>query len=589
MKNGKKILSLLFAFFVFSLVGCGEAVEKKEREITVLIESGKDYGVDSPVRTIARGEDVSYRINVYNGCMIVSLDYEDYELERFDTYYRVTLKDVRYPTSVSVETSYEYVTYCGNGGQTERGEETVFLPFSTGHLRTNAARGTEIFAREGYLLVGWNTQADGKGERVGLGSRVEKRENLTLYACWKKCNSEEDFSYRKESGAAEITAYTGQGEECVVPRTIEGLPVKKIKQGAFAGAKVRSVYLPETLISVEKGAFSNAELEEITLFDGLSEISDESFSGCNRLTTLHINAATKPVYSGTYYDTFPDKADRLRSIADEKKIVLFSGSSGRFGYDSGKIERAFPDYKLVNMGVYAYTNALPQIRMIEAFLREGDVFLHAPEFDTIDTQFCVTNALDYHLFCMTESNYDLLSLLDLKEYTDVFDSLFEYLRARSGLEGKDYSISAKNFDEDGNPVQYETYNEYGDFIFERKNGEKDEMLRFLRADYTINAFPQWKVEALNAVYAELENAGVKVYFSYAPRNRSSLTKESTKEERQKTHAYLKCALAVPVISDIEDYLYSGIYFYEIDNHLTDEGVQIRTDRVIADLKEQFAK
>ena len=105
-------------------------------------------------------------------------------------------------------------------------------------------------------------------------------------------------------------------------------------------------------------------MREITLFDTLREVSDESFQDCRGLKTLHVNAATSPVYSGSYFDTFSDKYDWLLSLKGRKKLVLASGSSGRYGYDSPALAAAFPDYVPANMGVYAYTNALPQLELI---------------------------------------------------------------------------------------------------------------------------------------------------------------------------------------------------------------------------------
>lgn len=85
---------------------------------------------------------------------------------------------------------------------------------------------------------------------------------------------------------------------------------------------------------------------------------------------------------------FQDKYDRLLQLKDRKKIVLFSGSSTRFGYDSAMIDDAFEEYDVVNMGVFAYTSALPQLQLILECMQEGDILLHAPEFDTSSRQFC---------------------------------------------------------------------------------------------------------------------------------------------------------------------------------------------------------
>ena len=79
--------------------------------------------------------------------------------------------------------------------------------------------------------------------------------------------------------------------------------------------------------------------------------------------------------------------------------------------------------------------------------------------------------------------------------------------------------------------------------------------------------------------------GVKVFFTYSPRNILALSPESTEEARAKLHTYLCENLCVPVISDLEESLYAGTYLYGTDNHLSTEGVRIRTERVIRDLAE----
>lgn len=42
---------------------------------------------------------------------------------------------------------------------------------------------------------------------------------------------------------------------------------------------------------------------------------------------------------------------------------------------------------------------------------------------TPQAQFCTTNAFDDDFFCMVEENYDLLTPLDLRQYSGVFSAL----------------------------------------------------------------------------------------------------------------------------------------------------------------------
>jgi len=222
-------------------------------------------------------------------------------------------------------------------------------------------------------------------------------------------------------------------------------------------------------------------------------------------------------------------------------------------------------------------------------MQEGDILLSAPEFDTVNNQFCTTNALDAHFFAMMEGNYDALSLLNLRNYSNVFEALREYLTTRSPLTSGSYEVSPWRFDDDGNAYPFDTYNVYGDLILPREGNPEDVLLKWGRADYTTGAFPEEIIECLNAAYRPFMKKGVRVYFSYTPRNIRALSEESTPQARAQLHEHLKRHLCVPVISEIEDYLYPGTDFYLIDSHLSTEGVKKRTAQVIEDLAAQLAR
>lgn len=477
------------------------------------------------------------------------------------------------------------IRYEGNGGALKSwASDAIELPVDNAHLRVNTAQGSGYFAREGYVLTGWNTAADGSGQSVGLGSRMERQENLVLFAQWAKANPETDFRWEMESGELWITEYLGAGETCVVPETVAGERVHGIRQGAFREKTFFKLVLPSGLRALESGAFQNCVLDEMILFDGLQQVSDGSFNGCDGPITLRINACVRPVYSGTYFDTFSDKFDRLLSLRGQRKLVLFSGSSGRYGYDSPALEQAFPEYHVVNMGVYAYTNALPQLDLILGQMEAGDVLLSAPEFDASQEQFCASNRLDPAFFAMMESNYDAVSLLDLREYAGVFDAFGAYQQNRKGMPGRSYGESPSSYDDDGNRYAFPTYNLYGDLILPRANSEKDECLRHNIADYTTGNITPEKIQSLNQVYQRFLDQGIQALFTYTPRNRWSITPESTPESRQALHEALREGLCVDVISELEDSLYPGTYFYLIDSHLSSQGAALRTRQVIESLK-----
>ena len=303
---------------------------------------------------------------------------------------------------------------------------------------------------------------------------------------------------------------------------------------------------------------------------------------------MYINAATAPVYSGSYYATFADKYDRLLSLADTQKLVLFSGSSARFGYDSAALDAALPHYEVVNMGVFAYTNALPQLELIRAQMRPGDLLLLSPEFDAAKRQFCTTNAFDDAFFCMAEADYDIVARLDLQQYSGVFSALGTYLQTRADMAARSYAVSPSDLDEDGNAVDTPSYNEYGDYVLYRPDAVDDTPIYGLPVDYTTASFPHdTYIAPANAEFDRFAADGVRVYLTYSPRNSRAVSADSTPEAVAALDAYFRENLDVVFLTPLQDSLMPGRYFYGTDNHLSTNGVSMRTAQVIDALTKQL--
>ncbi|MCD7881912.1 MAG: hypothetical protein LUG47_09700, partial [Clostridiales bacterium] len=180
--------------------------------------------------------------------------------------------------------------------------------------------------------------------------------------------------------------------------------------------------------------------------------------------------------------------------------------------------------------------------------------------------------------------------LYIREVGGTFSALSSFLSGREGMEAGSYARSASDYDEDGNPVDEPSYNEYGDYILYRPNADSDEPVYGLAVDYTVRSFPVAQfIQPLNEMYQRFLDKGVRVYFTYAPRNSLALSEDSTEEARAELDAWFRENLIVPVLSDIEKSLWPGRYLYGTDNHLSTEGVAIRTEQIISELKEQLAK
>lgn len=593
----KKAPLFLMAVLLFAFSGCGAGAREAETPLCrVVLEQGEGFTAERFTAETAPGGELRFALRPLDGYSIAGADFDGYALEReAGGGVTLVLPEVRYTTAVrlSIERAGESLFYHANGGDRLDGgdpDRAVEIPVTPSHLRWNTSTGTDLFERPGYTLTGWNTAPDASGEAVGLGSRVAPSDGLTLYAQWSRWSDPALFQWEPLGDGVAVTGYSGAETVLTVPAQLDGLPVRAIRAGAFAGAECEAVVLPDTLRTVENGAFDGCALSVLYLFDNLRTVSDYSFSGCKNLRTLHINAALPPVYSGTYYAAFADKFDRLLSLRGERKIVLFSGSSTRFGYDSGQIDAAFPNYDVANMGVFAYTNALPQLELILTCVGEGDILLHAPEFDAAQRQFCTTAKLDAPFFNMMEANYDMISLLDLRQFGQVFTAFAAYLDSREGMEARSYGLSPADFDEEGVPVDMPSYNEYGDYILYRPNAADEAPIYGLPVDYTVRSFSKSAfIDPLNREYQRFLDRGVKVYFTYAPRNRLAVSEDSTLEARARLDAWFCENLCVPVLEELEGSLVSGVYLYGTDNHLSTEGVSLRTAEIIAALSAQLER
>ena len=585
----KRLVTLLIlALCGALLMGCSparQAVQSKLCEVT--IGGGPGFRAQRSSVTVRSGEDAVFLLIPEAGYAFGSADYPDYTVQSAGGKQTLTLRAVR--DSAAVRVTYlpcaRKLRYHGNGGLTASGDEAVTLPVSDGKLRGNTSQGIDLFFREGHTLYAWNTRPDGSGAQIGLGSRTEvSEETRDLYAMWQPWNDETLFTFQETGDGLMLTGYGGETEVLCIPSSIQGQSVTGIAPGAFSGFAGRAVILPPTLREIGADAFHGGALEELYLFDSLTRLDPLAFSDCKSLSRLHINAATAPRYM-TYFATFADKYDRLLSLKDSPKIVLFSGSSARFGYDSPLVDACFPEYGVVNMGVFAYSNARPQMEIILSCMREGDILLHTPEFDASNYQFCTDSALSHTLFNMMEANYDALALLDMRTYDQVIPALSAYLNIRTGLEEGSYAFCPADFDEDGNPSATPTYNAYGDYTLPRPNASFSKPIYGLPVRYTVEAFTSEPfAESLNAVYDRFLEAGARVYFSYAPRNIEALSIDSTEINRAELNAYFRRTLHARVISNIEDSLFSGIYLFETDNHLSTEGVGMYTQRIIRDLQ-----
>lgn len=92
---------------------------------------------------------------------------------------------------------------------------------------------------------------------------------------------------------------------------------------------------------------------------------------------------------------------------------------------------------------------------------------------------------------------------------------------------------------------------------------------------------------LAGYYDAIRGKGGKVYLSYAPVNISARTGNEVREkgfEFSEKFETMLSAYGYEAISEVEDYMFPGRYFFDSDYHLNDLGAALRTERLLADLR-----
>ena len=95
------------------------------------------------------------------------------------------------------------------------------------------------------------------------------------------------YTYEKKNNEIKIVSYVGKETNVIIPNEIDGTPVTEIGERAFAGTKIVSVVLPDTVRSIDWFAFSGcSSLTSITASTSLSSIGYGAFDGCPAALTL---------------------------------------------------------------------------------------------------------------------------------------------------------------------------------------------------------------------------------------------------------------------------------------------------------------
>lgn len=472
------------------------------------------------------------------------------------------------------------IVYNANGGTVAGSNSHIMTTDNSTkfYLCPNTLENKGYFKRDGYVLYGYNTEADGSGEYYGCGWNVNMHGEkiITLYAQWAKETPADDFTYTVKSGKVSLSRYKGTDSTVVIPQTIEGMPVTAINGGTFAASPLKTLILSPDITAVAAGtALACRSLESVYMFDKIVSMADNSFKDCVNLKTVYINAAISPKYANTVAGTHAIKFERLMTLSSPKLVVV-AGSSTAFGLGSQQLETLLNnEYNVINYGTHAHTSAAFFHEVVSNFVGDGDVVIHAPE---ALAQQWGNNDMIPKTWEIFEGAYNAFSLVDVRNYDLFYSSFATFNKTRSTKKDLTYSTYTTSV------------NQYGEITYNTKAKPSDYSRDKDVDRFNLSIFTDDGIARLNGLFDRMQANGARVYITFAPTNYNALSALArTKAEQLRYENKARESYHAVTISSLADYILPGNLFYDSDYHLYTYGRQVRTDRLAKDIKEQFAK
>lgn len=448
---------------------------------------------------------------------------------------------------------------------------------STRRKRVNTINAEEVIC-PGYAFIGWNTKEDYTGKFITAGSRFTPfKKQRSLYAVYKKEADEKIFRYKGiDSTSVEIESYIGEAtNSLVIPSKIDGKDVVSIGEKFNLSFDIDELILPKTLKIINKEARFAGKITKLFFYDTLNEVYDENF---NNVEKIHIIANEKPKFIYNDFAFFADAIDNMIVPDFKETIYLYSGCSFTYGCYSEFLEQILGyKYSVYNLGLIGGISAYFQLDIITNYIRKNDILIHAPE-EGAPAQFLFFKYVDERMFIMCESNYDLLTIPAMDHMVSYFEAFKTYKTSKN-------KIRRYNKYEDINT----RFNDRGDYVTNRPFydlPEYDKQYGVVPYSPALDFAKEDAMKNFEPYYKKINEKGAKTLFSYSPMNRQAIPLDEIKNIELFDEGIKKYFLNHPyvsVISNLNDYIFDGRYFFDADYHLNNEGAKIRTQKLGDDI------
>ena len=298
------------------------------------------------------------------------------------------------------------------------------------------------------------------------------------------------------------------------------------------------------------------------------------------ITALLTGFCLPSQYDETYYGELKYMFERLKTTQG-KKIVLIGNSALAFGVRTDLMQAEFPDYTVVNFGLYGVLGTKFMLDLSKVNISEGDVIIVMPELveQSASLYFSATD-----VWRAADSDYSMLGYIagDNRTYmVGAFPSYvgekFRYCTGGSKPQVSGVYAASSFCDENGNEVGYMTY----DRPYNVMAGGYDPTNT---VRYGVDAVDNRFIAYLNdyAKYVRTKNANV--YFGFTPVNVLAVGSDNVESLSEIAYAYFNEKLDFPVVGYPEKYFLDYEWFYDNNFHMNSSGAYVYTDLLAEDIK-----
>ncbi|MBQ1923561.1 MAG: hypothetical protein II189_07050 [Lachnospiraceae bacterium] len=282
-------------------------------------------------------------------------------------------------------------------------------------------------------------------------------------------------------------------------------------------------------------------------------------------------------YRDTFMGELSFKVRRLNEAAGPR-IIVIGGSGMAFALDSSLLEKSFPGYAPVNMGMYADLGTSFLLDLTQESLREGDLVIIAPEEDpqTLSMYFGGSSALQG-----MDGAWSLLRKVSRRDLGTLIGALPAF-----SLEKWRFALAGETPQGEG-IYKRSSFNEYGDI--DSDLADKNRMPGYYDASRPVSFDPALLdkdfEDRLGRYAAAAKKKGALVFWYFCPVDRLALREPSFTPDD--FYDALCERLDFPILGDPGNAVMDEAWFYDTNFHLNRSGRTLYTVQLIRDLKAQL--